>query len=484
MWNASVVVPSKPPETLHVLGRAAGVENGDIAGQYTLKSVRRGCGIYQLSGKRTALYFHARMGRWVIDREGVTDSEVCVAFADDPSAGNRGHPASPDVLWNVWTQSLGRHVADPKLLAVDAPPALTLLGRAGAAHAPVDGEYALAGVHHGLALYRKRDADIVVKFHAGRSHWMISQDGELDDVCVAYAAAAPTSLHPASPELAWQFWEPQQNAFVADPYFGAVVAPHVVHMLGGSLRRAADDPPMYGSFRLAGVSLGRPVYLLPGTQTTIRYSGRSDRWLLDAEGLEEPSLLSKLYQFIRRGDSGAANDRCTAFAAANGCSHPGCSDLEWHVLDPSSKRHVANPWVCCTTAPLRLRVQGRDSSRQENGAICGDYELCGTMHGRAAYQKWGTTFGIRYFAPRSSWLIDFRGLRDSDECTAYTEHAVDSEHPAGATRWNVFETSRGTYLEDPQLNIVVPEDAPGGWREARRFCRSRQQALSSIWCLM
>merc|ERR1712232_1392749 len=74
------------------------------------------------------------------------------------------------------------------------------------------------------------------------------------------------------------------------------------------------------------------MYVEEDTSKVIRYSSRSNRWLLDTNGLSGPSVVSRVSSWLFKGDTSAA-DRCNAFAEAGGTSHPACASLKWYVSD-------------------------------------------------------------------------------------------------------------------------------------------------------
>mmetsp|Transcript_64285 Transcript_64285/g.139896 ORF Transcript_64285/g.139896 Transcript_64285/m.139896 type:complete len:508 (+) Transcript_64285:46-1569(+) len=461
------------PSTLHVVGREVGSENADICGEYACAGTYRGRALYRKTGSTTAMYFYPPMRRWLIDRQGVSESEVCVAFADD-QAGAEHHPACAELLWHVWDAAIQAHLPDPEVLAVDAPAMVSLVGRLeGRENCALNGEYDLVGAHHGRPAYRQRLGDAVLKFNAQENRWLLAVIGSLGNVCSAYADAdciGHNARHPGCVELEWIFWESWQKNWAPDPEVRVLTAPSVIHVLG----RPGEEPTegsasqllhqfVFGTYQLAGAREGRPVYVRPGTRTVIRHSPASDRWLIDTEGLTEPSLLSKLYQWILNGDASTASERCTAYAEACGTAHPGYAALQWQVWDPTVSRHATDVWMRATTAPLAVRVSGREQSR-ENADLNGVYNLVGTHLGRPAYHKEGTTLAIRYYSPAGRWVIDRHGLRTSDECVAYAAGPADAEHPAGSSLvWHVYENTRGAHLADPSVSVTEAE-APAALR--------------------
>uniref|UniRef100_A0A7S4TAI7 Uncharacterized protein n=1 Tax=Alexandrium monilatum TaxID=311494 RepID=A0A7S4TAI7_9DINO len=445
-----------PPRTVRVLGRSKAQENSDICGEYALAGVHLGSAVYQKAGSSAAIRYWQPMRRWVIDREGIRESEVCVAYADDLEG--LGHPAHAQLIWNVWDATAQAHLADPAVTVSDAPAVLSFVGRSvGCENSSAAGEYDLLEMCHGRPAYRHRGGPTVIRYHAPEDRWLLSAVAESGNVCSAFAEAMGTP-HPGFPELQWHFWEGKKNAFVLDPAVAALSAPALLHVVGRSPE--AENARICGTYRLAGVYDGRPVYMRPDTRAVIRYAAKHNWWLIDCDGCAEPTLSSKLYQWILCGDAGAARDRCAAYCEALSSDHPGYSNLEWKVWDTRSGRHNADLWVRATTAPLMLRVSGRSAVR-ENGDIDGDYVLAGTHLGRPAYRRPGSSFAIRYWPAMRRWLIDREGLRNADTCVAYAEGPAGAEHPASSGfQWFVYETSRGRHLADPSVTVSVPPGAP------------------------
>ncbi|CAK0847692.1 unnamed protein product [Prorocentrum cordatum] len=96
------------PRSMHVVGRSAGQENHDICGEYVHVGQHHGFAVYQKLGSATAIRYLRSMHRWVIDRAGVRESDVCVAWAND-SVGSI-HPARADLIWHVWDVTSQVHV--------------------------------------------------------------------------------------------------------------------------------------------------------------------------------------------------------------------------------------------------------------------------------------------------------------------------------------------------------------------------------------
>jgi len=444
---------AEAPASLHVVGRPASRENHDLCGEYMYVGLHAGRAAYRKRSTNFALRYAAKARRWVIDRAGFSDSDVCAAFADN--SVDACHPGHSELIWHIWENRAQTHVADAEVSALDAPAVVTLVGRTpGRANCIACGEYEIFAVHHGRPMYRQRNGSAVLRYCKPESRWLLSAASAKGNVCSAFANGM-LATHPGFVELEWNFWEDSRKTFVPDPATRTLCAPTAIHVVG----RAAnmENGGICGTYQLAGAHEGRPLYVEPGSQKVLRYSAKTDRWLINVDGLKEPSVLSRLYQWILNGDSSTASETCNACAPARGSSHPGFCSLEWHVWHARKGQHLHDPLVRATTAPLALRVSGRDATR-ENCDICGDYVMAGTHGGRPAYLKSGTRTALRYWSRR--WVIDREGLRCSDNCVAYVEDPDDTEHPVGLAPWCVYESSRGHHLTDRSMRVAVADDAP------------------------
>lgn len=445
------------PTSLRVVGRSANRENSDICGKYVYKGILFGRAVYQHTGSSTVIRYWPPLRRWVIDREGLRESDVCVAFAADTLGSE--HPAHTELLWHVWEPSAQAHVPDSEVISVAAPQTITLVGRAfGKENSIVNGRYELRGLCHGRPAYIHENGNLVIRYLQEEHRWAIAPVDEVGNNCLAYAEAG-LSTHPGVVDLLWWFYEPQWGIFLQDVATRSMLAPALLHVVGRM--QQAENSRINGTYLLAGVHDGRPLYVQPGTCSLIRYSSRSDRWLIDNEGLAKPSLASRLYYWIMRGDPHAAEERCSAFADADGTDHPGFAALQWHVWVTSRGSHIYDPAVCATCAPLALQVRGRAPDR-ENGDINGDYVLVGAHCGRPAYQKTGTLLVIRYWPPMNRWVISRQGFQATDACVAFAEGMPDATYPAEiCSQWHVYESSRGCHLPDPyvQLRMSTGDDS-------------------------
>lgn len=441
----------EPPPTLHIFGRPLERENGDICGEYSYVSKRCGYPAYLNRTTGMAIRFWAPLGRWVMDRAGIRDSDVCVAYA--PAAASCSHPANPELIWHIWDSVAGMFLADDQVLAVDGPKELVAVGRdARRENSNINGKYVLAGVVHSRAAYRHEQEDLLIRYHSQEDRWLVSSSASAPDgtVCRAWADAG-SSKHPADPQLKWMIRESEQNEFVRDPALGVVVAPEIINVLGRHPQ--AFNAGINGTYHLAGVYDGRPLYVHPGTQAVIRYSAKTDWWLIDNDGVAKPSVASRLYQWVMTGDADRAYDACSAWAAARGTPHPGHLELEWHVYEQAGERHKLDPSVAVTSAPLVMRVSGRDVSR-ENTDVNGDFHFVGSFEGCPVYQKQGSQCSMYFHKTASMWVIDRHGVRASGACVACAEAHSGCEHPASTTlSWQVWEAAKGAFVRDPAIAV-------------------------------
>jgi hypothetical protein len=103
-------------------------------------------------------------GCWVIDREGLRNTDSCVAYADG-SQQNSDHPPTDGAAWYVWETSRGAHFLDQGLAAsvpADVPTQLSPPAHAtkkrGPAADPVD--------------YKRRRLDAVGAAEAPGNRWL------------------------------------------------------------------------------------------------------------------------------------------------------------------------------------------------------------------------------------------------------------------------------------------------------------------------
>jgi len=211
-------------------------------------------------------------GRWLMDRGGIRNSDVCVAFA--PQVQNCNHPAHPELIWHVWEAQSQSHVEDLTVVAMDVPEELTFIGRAhNRENFIVNGKYVLAAVVHGRAAYRHQSEELLIRFHAQEDRWLISDPRDVgSNICSVWADAG-NALHPGDASMQWQFWEPERSTFVNDPSAGIVNAPEIVHVIWRHPQ--AENARINGTYHLAGIHERKPLYVQPGTSSVIRYSPKN-----------------------------------------------------------------------------------------------------------------------------------------------------------------------------------------------------------------
>lgn len=438
---------------MHVLGRSQPQENADICGEYKWVSQDRGYAVYQMPNQNTMVRYDFIGHRWIIGR---SSSTTAVAYAHDNSG--LPHPVNPALIWHVWNVTEEVFTLDPGIQLVDSPVTVTLVGRSDHRTSFVNGQFHLTGIDHGRPVYTQSLEDgsnLFIRYHGPEGTWLISPhtDGESRIAC-ANALGAP---HPGFPGLEWHFLDFQKKVWELDAAVHTLSAPWLVHVIG----RAPEAPNsvINGTYQLAGARDGRPVYVKPGTRSLIRYSAKHDWWLIDADGLKEPSLATKIYQWILSGDPSAAENQCSAFCKAKGTDHPGHCMLEWSVWEQPMGRHVADAAVRVTDAPIWLQVYGRHSGR-EHSNINGNYFMSGTVSGRPAYQqKTQLPLSLIWSMRLGRWVFTQK-FRESD-CVAYSDN-LDGDCPARTQQqpvWSIYERRRGCYIADEAVGIVDPRGA-------------------------
>eukprot|EP00913_Durusdinium_trenchii_P033863 g31699.t2 len=314
------------PASLRLLGRAGGLENSDICGYYVHSGWNEGHATYLQVGSHTALMF--RRGCWVIDRQGVQDSEMAVAWAKDNGA--LAPTASTFGPWFIWSESAQDFLADANLIAIDAPD-VTFISR----RSDISGEYHFAGLSDGSPYYA--NGDMLIRYHSEGRKWLVAGTEHKGNNCIAFAEAQDTP-HPGFAFLKWHVWNGATGQWNADANCHCLAAPSVIHVLGRHAQ--ACNARICGSYHLAGLREGRPLYLLPGKKAVIRYASETDRWLIDFEALAEPGILGRILQWALKMETG---DAFSAFADARGTFHPGHVFLEWHVWETAQSRAVLDP---------------------------------------------------------------------------------------------------------------------------------------------
>jgi len=448
---SSHALPADPdddcvPATITVTGRNKERENQDLQGVYhRIKGLHHGRPAYRKVGATTCIRYWSPADRWLIDREGLQESDTCNAYAEKCGSP---HPAQEDIVWCVWETSHRAHVRDPELLVTSAPPSLQVIGRQlGKENWALNGEYQLVGLRQGRVAYQKVNAQHAIRYWGLGDRWLIDFEGLRDvDVCNAYADARGAS-HPGTPELEWHVWDSARSKHVQDNCLQCIVAPAVVEVVGREAPK--ENVSMNGSYYLCGLHAGRPAYMkTDGSGHAIRYWPREDRWLLDLDGLRDADI-------------------CNAYAEARGGHyHPGSLDIVWNVWETSRGKHLTDDCVRSLIAPHSVRVSGRDPQK-ENAALNGEYILHSIVEGKASYKKEKQNHVMRYWASEDRWIIDLEaGYSGGDIANAYAD-AKGAEDP-GSTEliWHVWETSRGRHVIDEDAVSEGQWLPPPDWSKA------------------
>lgn len=422
------------PAIVTVSGRNKDRENQDLQGEYHRIGIHHGRPAYRKPGTRTVVRYWSVADRWLIDREGLQESDVCNAYAEQ---GGKRHPAFDDLVWRIWETSHRAHVRDPELLVTAAPSVVQVIGRsAGKENWALNGEYKLVGLHQGRVAYQKvGKTKHAIRYWALGDRWLIDLEGLRSgvDTCNAYADARGTT-HPGNVTLTWHVWDSNSGRHKLDSCLQAMVAPAVVELVGREAPK--ENVSMNGSYHIFGMHAGRPAYLkTDGSGHALRYWPREDRWLIDLDGLRDV-------------------DVCNAYAeASGGYEHPGELKIVWHVWETSRGRHLTDPSVRTFVAPHFVRVMGRDPYK-ENSSINGDYELCTIVEGKAAYKKKDSADNhvIRYWPAEDRWIVDLEaGFHGGDIANAYAD-AKGAENPGNSELlWYVWETGRGRHVADEDV---------------------------------
>lgn len=424
------------PSVIYVVGRSAPRENASLLGEYKRIRSFHGRPAYRKCGTRIVIRYWSNADRWLIDREGLQNSDICNAYAEQRGALL---PCFEDLVWRVWESEHRSHVRDPEFLVTAVPPTLQVVGRAtGKENWALNGEYKLVGLHQGRVAYCKGNSKHCIRYWAAGDSWLVDLEGLRDvDVCNAYADARDTP-HPAAQMLKWYVWHSARGRHVADPYMQVVNSPRVVELVGRV--HPKENACICGSYHIAGMHDGRPAYMkADGTRHAIRFCQRENRWLVDLEGVRDANV-------------------CNAYAEGHGgFDHPGDPALMWYVWETSRGRHLADIEVRTLVVPHSVTVAGRERYK-ENAGICGEYFLAAVVEGRPAYKKANSKHSIRYWPEEDRWLVDLEsGLHGQDVANAYSD-ARGAEHPGCPDLvWHVWETSRGRHIMDEDVVVESVE---------------------------
>mmetsp|Transcript_14779 Transcript_14779/g.40546 ORF Transcript_14779/g.40546 Transcript_14779/m.40546 type:complete len:508 (-) Transcript_14779:142-1665(-) len=418
------------PNIVVVAGRHKDRENQDLQGEYHRIANFHGRPAYRKPGTRTCLRYWSPADRWLIDREGLQESDTCNAYAEQ---GGVLHPASEELVWRIWESKHKQHVRDPEILVTSAPSSIQVVGRAaGRENFALNGQYHLVGLHQGRVAYQKGNSKSAIRYWALGDRWLIDLDGLRDvDVCNGYADAHGTS-HPGAVGLQWHVWDSSRGRHALDSTLQSVVAPHAIELVGREAPK--ENQSMNGSYHLVGLHAGRPAFMkADGSGHAIRYWPREDRWLIDLAGLRDVDL-------------------CNAYSeAVGGFEHPGDLGMVWHVWETSRGRHLTDPGVRTFVAPHAVRIIGRDPYK-ENSAVNGEYKLVDVIESKPAYKKEDTDHVIRYWPAEDRWILDLEaGFHGGDVANSYAD-AKGAEHPGNTELlWYVWETSRGCHVADEDI---------------------------------
>lgn len=418
------------PNLIVVSGRHSDRENGDLQGEYHRIANFHGRPAYRKPGTRTCIRYWSVADRWLIDREGLQESDTCNAYAEQ---GGVMHPASEELVWRVWESHHKQHVRDPEMLVTSAPASIQVVGRAaGRENFALNGEFFLIGLHQGRVAYKKKNSPHAIRYWALGDRWLIDLDGLRNvDVCNAYADAHGTG-HPGAVGLQWHVWDTDKKRHVCDSTLQSVVAPPVIELVGRE--NPKENQSMNGSYHLVGLHAGRPAFMkADGSGHAIRYWPREDRWLIDLAGLRDVDL-------------------CNAYAeAVSGLEHPGDLGMVWHVWETSRGRHLTDPSVRTFVAPHKVRIFGRDLYK-ENWAVNGEYRLVDVVESKPAYKKDDGDHVVRYWPAEDRWIIDLeKGFHGGDVANAYAD-SKGAETPGNTELlWYVWETSRGCHVADEDM---------------------------------
>jgi len=455
MPSLPVQAEAKPPQRFYLGGRSAQFENSDINGEYSFVGDHLGFPAYHNRTNGIAIRF--QLDRWLIDRDGLRDSDVCAGYA--VALPHCRHPACPDLVWHIWDSRAQSFVKDEEVFTIDAPKEAVFIGRGdGQENGLVGGKYTLSGIANSRGYYRHQTEDLTVYYRPQEKRWAVSHNPDLgSDLCLAWATAG-TSIHPVDASLEWNFWVTDANNFFVDPRAGFSNAPMVINILGR--HQEAENSRINGEYQLCGLYEGKPLYYQPGAGF-IKYSPTKDMWLIDCDGLSaQPGLMSRLMTFIT-GDSDSEHNRCNAFAPAHGTEHPGHSSLQWYAWDSVGQRHHLDKNIVSIRYPVRVQVNGRDA-RLENADINGVYELTKFYEERPVYEKPGQSLSMYFSRPLSTWVIDRHGVSDNGVFVALMDGQKCSEDPTVNSAWKVHECSRN-FVVDKSVSVIAPANVPPGY---------------------
>lgn len=209
------------PRVVELVGRQAPKENTSMNGSYHITGMHAGRPAYvKVDGSGHCIRYWPREDRWLVDLDGLRDSDICNAYAEvhDSSVRSAEHPGCPNLTWHVWETSRGRHLTDTSVRALLAPHAVRVMGRDPyKENAGINGEYGLVSVLEGRPTYKKQEGDHVIRYWPSEDRWLIDLEAGFHggDVANAFADARGADS-PGNPDLIWYVWETARACHVVD----------------------------------------------------------------------------------------------------------------------------------------------------------------------------------------------------------------------------------------------------------------------------
>ncbi|CAE7736568.1 Hagh [Symbiodinium microadriaticum] len=207
------------PSVIEVVGRESPKENTAMNGSYHLVGLHAGQPAYmKTDGSGHAIRYWPREERWLIDLDGLRDTEICNAYAEAGGTGAHMHPGHLNLVWHVWETSRGRHLTDPAVRSFVAPHFVRISGRDPyKENSTINGDYELVKIVEGKPAYKKADADHVIRFWPAEERWIIDLEAGFHGGDVANSFAdAKGAENPGNSELLWYVWETSRGRHVPD----------------------------------------------------------------------------------------------------------------------------------------------------------------------------------------------------------------------------------------------------------------------------
>lgn len=115
-----LVKATEAPRVIELVGRDPARENAIMNGTYFFVCEHAGRPAYQKrDGSNHSIRYWPTMDRWLIDLDGLRDSDVCNGFAI--CKGGAEHPGDADVKWHIWETSRRKHVVDTSVRVLSVP---------------------------------------------------------------------------------------------------------------------------------------------------------------------------------------------------------------------------------------------------------------------------------------------------------------------------------------------------------------------------